>query len=76
MTATAVLFQATFLALLCAMLVRQLACIRNHPSDSVSASLRETCGKLLVEWGRIGAERAQALRESAHTDGADAQQLH
>jgi hypothetical protein len=77
----AVLYLATNYArtgcpMLCAMLVRQLTCIRNHPSDSVSPSFRETCSKLLVEWGRIGAERAQALHEAAHGDGADAQQLH
>lgn len=77
----AVLYLATNYArtgcpMLCTMLVRQLACIRNHPSDSVSPSLRETCGKLLVEWGRIGTERAQAMREAANGDGEAARQLH
>jgi hypothetical protein len=62
--------------MLCSMLMRQLACIRNHPSDLVSPSLRETCGKLLVEWGRIGAERERALQEPAQDEGAEAPHLH
>jgi hypothetical protein len=62
--------------MLCSMLMRQLASLRNHPSDSVSPMLRETCSKLLVEWGRIGAERAQALHEAAHRESSDAHSVH
>lgn len=62
--------------MLCRMVMRQLACIRNHPSESVPQSLRETCGKLLLEWGRIGAERAAALREGARRGDATARNLH
>jgi hypothetical protein len=62
--------------MLCRMIVRQLACIENHPSADVPQSLRETCGKLRGEWERIGIERAQALRQTATGHGDAARLLH
>jgi hypothetical protein len=62
--------------MLCGMMMRQLACLRYHPSDAVPPSLRETCGKLLAEWSRIGAERAAMLRADAAAGGATPGPLH
>ena len=41
----------------CHMIMRQLMCILNHPSESVSPALRETCRRLHAEWARIASER-------------------
>jgi hypothetical protein len=62
--------------LLCGMVMRQLACIEQHPDASVPQSMRDTCRKLRTEWERIGAERAAALRETARAAGREAPQLH
>ena len=62
--------------LLCCMIMRQLACIQNHPDESVPQSLRETCRKLREEWERIGVERALALQEAARNHETNAQQIH
>ena len=43
----------------CHMIMRQLMCILNHPSESVSPALRDTCRRLHAEWSRIAAERVQ-----------------
>lgn len=62
--------------MLCQMVMRQLACIQNHPSASVSQDVRDTCSKLREEWERIGCERAQLLQEAAVTRRADGVPLH
>jgi hypothetical protein len=62
--------------LLCSMVMRQLACIEQHPDASMPQSTRETCRKLRAEWERIGAARALALREAAHKEGEVTPQLH
>lgn len=62
--------------LLCSMVMRQLACIQEHPDESVPKAVRETCRKLREEWERIGIERALALREAAAAQDGGAQQYH
>ncbi len=58
----------------CRMLMRQLACILNHPSEEVSPALREACRKLHADWGQIATDRAAALHDEA--GAADRRRLH
>jgi hypothetical protein len=62
--------------MLCSMIMRQLACIENHPSTDVPQSLRDTCSKLRGEWERIGVQRALVLREAERENGEAIRQLH
>ncbi|MBI3044964.1 MAG: hypothetical protein HYY78_19270 [Betaproteobacteria bacterium] len=62
--------------MLCNLIMRQLACIRSHPSEAVPQALRDACGRLLAEWGRIGAERAAALHENAVAAGITRGRVH
>jgi len=50
---------------LCGMIMRQLACLRYHPDLSLPQPVREACGRLICEWGRIGSERTAALQKAA-----------
>ncbi len=54
---------------ICCMIMRQLMCILNHPSESVPPTLRETCRKMHAEWRRIAYERTCALQR-LETGGA------
>ena len=62
--------------MLCNMIIRQLALVRSHPSNALPQSIKDSCGRLLCEWGRIGAERAAALHEAARAQRADGEQVH
>jgi hypothetical protein len=62
--------------MLCHMIMRQLACIENHPSAEMTQSLREVCSRLRDEWERIGIERAQFLRDAAIARRESVQPLH
>ena len=58
------------------MIIRQLALVHGHPSNALPQSIKETCGRLLAEWERIGAERLAMLHEAARAQRADGEQLH
>lgn len=62
--------------MLCHMVMRQLACIQNHPSAGVTQEVREACARLRDEWERIGIERAELLREIASARAGNGQPLH
>ena len=62
--------------MLCHMIMRQLACIQNHPSTRVSQDLRDACSRLHDEWERIGIERSQLLRDAAIARGESVGPLH
>ena len=61
---------------LCSMIMRQLACLRYHPNESVPQSVRDACGRLLCEWGRIGSERAAALHSALAATPISSDRVH
>ena len=60
----------------CHMIMRKLMCILNHPSESVSPALRETCRRLHVEWARIASERALALDRMSNGIAESVESIH
>lgn len=60
----------------CHMIMRQLACILNHPSDAVSPMLRETCRKLHDDWAQIAQERTRELGRVAPSVNATSSLVH